>query len=802
LPVKQAKYAIQERLGPTVAPLTAAVSLALGASSLQAAVITVDTLADSAPAPDECSLRRAFEAAETDSAVAGCSAGSGADEIVFDASLTGTIALSTPPIYVDSEVTLNGPGAGTITISGSGVNRLFGVAGADADLTIRGVTLADAYTDQSYGGAAVAALTSSSLTLEDCIVTGNTTSNDGLGGAIAAFGSSLTIDNCDFYGNSNGGSITRGVISPAYTLGGAVLSELSPSVSITDSYFGGNIAGYSGGAIAIIGGNTVTLDSIEVENNEASTGGGIALVGGARATLSNSIVSANRADAGGGVLVADGARLYAYDVEFDANEADFDGAGVLSGTSASPGETYLSGATFTNNLAGRFGGGAAAKYEGSILTASESLFAGNAAGTPTSIPIRQDSAAPFGISRGKPAFAGGGAVAAVEEGVINFIDGSEAVSNQAAQGGGVLAYGGTAYLSDARIADNLADSGGGVQSGAITTGTPVARGTLASNGFALVIDSIVSGNEAESGGGLATVYDASLILSQSTVDDNTAASGAGMIAYYADFSVKYSTISDNTATGIGGGITVQAPGCESTIRDTVISGNSGLFGGLFVDECGITIEGSTIAGNNGYIAGGAALYGEAFAPPRLINSTITSNTGAQVGGLLSGGLEASFVTISHNTATATRNAELAGPRGVVTVPAGGAFLNDSVNAVTIDSAILSDNTAASGTNDLEIDGSASLDYSLVEAPGGGLPTGTGNLIGLDPGLGALTDNGGDTPTRALGQFSIAVDAANPSTPLTSDQRGGLHPREFGGRADMGAYEFFIDEIFSDRFEQP
>ncbi|MDZ7791476.1 MAG: hypothetical protein U5L08_13465 [Xanthomonadales bacterium] len=37
--------------------------------------------------------------------------------------------------------------------------------------------------------------------------------------------------------------------------------------------------------------------------------------------------------------------------------------------------------------------------------------------------------------------------------------------------------------------------------------------------------------------------------------------------------------------------------------------------------------------------------------------------------------------------------------------------------------------------------------------------------------------------------------------LEYDQRGEPFVRASGGRADMGAYELFIDGIFSDRFEQ-
>ncbi len=57
---------------------------------------------------------------------------------------------------------------------------------------------------------------------------------------------------------------------------------------------------------------------------------------------------------------------------------------------------------------------------------------------------------------------------------------------------------------------------------------------------------------------------------------------------------------------------------------------------------------------------------------------------------------------------------------------------------------------------------------------------------IDPNIGALADNGGDTFTHALLNPSPAYNAANPSSTLTEDQRGTMRP-QFGAR-DIGAFE--------------
>jgi hypothetical protein len=67
-----------------------------------------------------------------------------------------------------------------------------------------------------------------------------------------------------------------------------------------------------------------------------------------------------------------------------------------------------------------------------------------------------------------------------------------------------------------------------------------------------------------------------------------------------------------------------------------------------------------------------------------------------------------------------------------------------------------------------------------------------DLIGVDPMLGPLANNGGPTETQALLAGSPAIDAADPRPPAdhatrcpTTDQRGVAR----NGRCDIGAFEF-------------
>ena len=109
-----------------------------------------------------------------------------------------------------------------------------------------------------------------------------------------------------------------------------------------------------------------------------------------------------------------------------------------------------------------------------------------------------------------------------------------------------------------------------------------------------------------------------------------------------------------------------------------------------------------------------------------------------------------------------------------------------------------------GGGDCVNDGNSSPDaasnHNLIEdsANACGLTDGIdGNLVGADPLLGTLDDNGGLTSTLALLDGSPAIDAGTSADCPATDQRGVMRP--FGVTCDIGAYEY-VDRIFADGFE--
>ncbi|QKK03882.1 MAG: hypothetical protein HND55_15215 [Pseudomonadota bacterium] len=833
---QHAKYLLKQQLKPTMAPLSAAVSLALGASGLQAATITVDTLDDGSLA-GQCTLRDAVAAANADTAVSGCTAGSGADEIVFDSSLSGTLLLTEATLLlVQSEITITGPGATEITISGNDTTRILGV-NPGASMSLTGLTLTDGYVNDPYGGAAVAAIFGASVALGDCVITGNNAGSSAYGGAVSAIYSSLSVNNCRFESNSVG-AILRGGVPATGQAGGALLAFGSPSLVVENSQFYYNTAGQTGGAIAVFGTVDALIEGATINDNGATFGGGLAFGDSATASIADSIISGNDAAAGGGIAIGAQASITVSGSSVSSNQAAYDGGGLLVGSTYGgvvvpepnafgsgrglstalygPGSAVLTDVDVVFNQSSRYGGGAAVKYDYSELGAIYSVFAYNQISGGGGGPIRQ--AGSFAELRGDGggSYGGGGAVAAFSDGEARLYYDTLLVGNTAytgAGGGGLAFDGGSIGLYESTVALNQAGTGGGLQAGLLPT--PVAAKTgsmpdrgITSGGLVLATYGTIAANQAsQGGGGILSLYGGIAAAGYSIISDNSAPASGGAGTYGGELLVKYSTVTNNQANYNGGGIYMVSPGCYfASVSGSIIAGNSANYGGgAYVGECGASIGYSTFVDNTAIVAGGLMVAGPPGSPPQLTNVTITGNEAETAGGLLAGGIVADFITVSHNVATGpTGPVEPGGIQLQGIAQPGGAVLDSAVTDVTVENSIFSDNTGPYGALDLAIIGGGNryLDYSLIQAPAAGLPAGSGNITGYSAQLEALAGNGGPTPTRALAETSPAIDAANPVTSVSHDQRTAPFPRAFNGRADMGAYEFFIDGVFSDRFEQP
>ncbi len=210
-------------------------------------------------------------------AVAQTNAGSGGDTIVFSgAGASGTISLSST-LTISQSVTITGPGANLLTISGSNAAQVVNVEAGTVNLS--GVTIANGNNASGAGGG-IEVASGATLNLTGRTVTSNTVGNGGgYGGGIANNGTLNLTDstvsaNTAISGSGDGGGIVN-----------------NGALTLTNSTVAGNSADNGGGIFNV--GGPVTLVNVTISANTASTDGGGIFMNAGTLSASNSIVAGN-----------------------------------------------------------------------------------------------------------------------------------------------------------------------------------------------------------------------------------------------------------------------------------------------------------------------------------------------------------------------------------------------------------------------------------------------------------------------------------------------------------------------------
>jgi hypothetical protein len=249
------------RLTAALALVAALLAGALGrAPAVAAATFTVSNLSDGGAG----SLRQA---------IADANASEGADTIAFQAGLAGTIALTGGELVIVGDLTLAGPGAAVLTVSGNQASRIFRVAGGT--VAIGGLTIAEGRAAGTNGGGIQ--LDAGALTLTGVALRGNTAGASG-GGLATNGGTTALIDRSAVSGN------TAGAFGGGLASGGALL--------VKNSTISGNAALVGGALSNLNAGVTATLDFATVVGNSPQ---GLFTGVGAITALGRSVVAGNAA---------------------------------------------------------------------------------------------------------------------------------------------------------------------------------------------------------------------------------------------------------------------------------------------------------------------------------------------------------------------------------------------------------------------------------------------------------------------------------------------------------------------------
>ncbi len=306
-----------------------------------AATLTVTTTADSGAG----SLRQAII-----DAVAG-------DTIAFALPNPSTITLTGGELVIAKTLTIQGPGATALTISGGNVSRVFNI---------------------TAGTVAIGGLT----------VTGGAADN---GGGLFVGGGALTLTKSTVRNNTANGV--------GFGYGGGLVATSGGSISVVDSTVSNNTATFYGG-LYVQGLGTLTMRGSTVSGNQATNGiGALGVATDGTGTVTNSTISGNQADAfTGGLYVQETARLTVVNSTVADNIVGASGRQLSNNTGVAANMTVRntivgSGTTPQNNCVGLIANGGNNLDEGT--SCGFGAANGSTSGQPARLGPLQDNGGPI-----------------------------------------------------------------------------------------------------------------------------------------------------------------------------------------------------------------------------------------------------------------------------------------------------------------------------------------------------------------------------------------------------------------------
>lgn len=734
-------------LGTALLVLPGATAGALGAfAAASSATITVTANADEVAADGNCTLREAVAAANSDTAVDACAAGSGADTIVIPA---GTYVLTGGQLTITADLAVRGAGPRATVIDAAGASRVLRTSASSVE--IFGVTVANgrvAFPDDHGGGIS----SNGTLTLRNVTVSGNTAT--GGGGIESQFGT-LTLENTTVSGNT--------------ALGGGGISVLGGTVYVRNSTLSGNSA-VDGGAVVTDFGGTLVIVNSTVSGN-ASGNGAIRNYVGTTVSISSSTVTRDAGRGVVGVAITLRNTIVANNGAGDCQGAVSAGHNVDSDNSC--GLTAPGDRPAVDPMLGPLADNGGATETHALNDGSPAIDAGGADCPPPATDQR-GTFRPQGdrCDIGAFEFQGADVVTNTSDGgpgslraAIEFANGNSGPdtisfaipSTDPGCDGGVctirpvtqlppIGDGGmtidagtqTTFSDDANPAgpEIEIDGGGAVRGFQVSGGAELAlHGVAVADGFAVDSAGGFWGGGIRNDGGTVTV-------TSSTFVANRASQGGAIFNDGGAVVVTDSTFSGNRSTGGGGGAIFNASG-TLTVTGSTFSQNSAAAdaGGIYNNSGALTVTNSTFSENSAPFLGGGILNTGSTATLTVTNSTLSRNSSGTGGG-------------------------------------GGGIANNGGGTIVLRNTVVAHSPSGGNCRGPISDGGGNLEY-----PGSACPGSDADPL-LDPA--GLQDNGGPTETIALTSGSPAVDVAVAASCPPTDQRGVARPQ--GAGCDSGAYE--------------
>jgi len=489
------------------------------------------------------------------------------------------ITLTSGALTTVGDVTITGPGAGKLIVSGNDSSGVFNITGQTGLTTISGLSIVDG--NDGAGGGGI--YCRESLTLKSVVISGNSTESGG-GGVyvLGSTGAKVSISNSLISGNS------------AAANGGLGLGNLG-SITISNTVVTGNTATNGAGGIAADvngSGSGIAITDCRITGNRGPYGG-LYLNGNssapAKIAITGTTISGNVSTsvstsmgAGGGGLRLEYCNATIAGSTIRNNTAVYDGGGIDAAnfTSLTISGSTISGNVTTERSSANYGGGGGVCLYGSGKS-----------------PIPQAKISGSVIADNRSSGAGGGVCAF--NGVNLTISSSTISGNNAGAGGGVTTNSAAADQFDAvnlvmigdKISNNSAYAAGGIDA-------------MSGNGAVTIARCTMSGNFCEGAtecGGAIYAHSAVSVTITNVVASGNIATGNGgaiKISNTSNFNISGGSFTGNVAGGYGGGI--YTSDSAGRIVGVTISGNTAETTGGGVADAGgvVTLQVAKVSGNS------------------------------------------------------------------------------------------------------------------------------------------------------------------------------------------------------------
>jgi hypothetical protein len=415
----------------------------------------------------------------------------------FEPGLSGTVTLMTGELLIGKDLTIAGPGADVMTVSGNNASRVFNIA-PNYTVAISGLTIAGGFDTSSGGGI----YNGGTLTVAGSAITGNAINGTGSvsGGGIANYGT-LAITDSAVTGNAiNGtGSVSGGGIANYGTL------------AITDSAVTGNASSFMTSATSFASGifnaGMLAVSGTTVSGNSGAVG--ILNESPGLLTITNSTVSGH----GDGGIYNNGTMTIASST-ISENHTTGIGGGIVNNIGIAGGWLTVIDATISDNVSqggGIYLGAGIANLSGPVTLIRSTISQNSMIATQTGVLNPAEGSGIFNSNGGTLTVI----ASTVSANVINDVSPISA----GAYGGGISNEGSLTVLDSTLSGNAVANvsgssNGGGIfnhDTGIVTVvgstfngnAAGTAGGGIYNIGVLTVRDTILAGNHAPSGPDLA-----------------------------------------------------------------------------------------------------------------------------------------------------------------------------------------------------------------------------------------------------------------------------------------------------------